>query len=452
MVSIISSCIIIPSEPTPNGLMNLSELDQIPGMKHVPPLLFFFKSNPAGTFSDLTQKLKDSLSKILVPYYPLAGRLSRIDGRFELDCNGHGVEFVEAKSNETKVVDDYIDFEPTEVVKDFIPSIDYNKIPLEEWPLLLVQLTKFRCGGVCFGIAFSHTVCDGWAQLMFFNAWTKLVREEDNCQVHGETMQPLHDRTFLNSTCHSLPRFDHREFKAPPVLLNCSATTKTEQEQSISVSVLRVSKEQIENLQKEAETKSTYEAIAAHMWRCACKARQGHTNQPTTILSVVDIRRKLKPQIPLNYFGNAILHTLTPTCLFGEILTHPLSYTAQKVRESIQILTDEYIRSVIDFVKIQRQGMDSLRVGSPTGYYYGNPNLNIGCATSLPVYDVDFGWGKPVYVGLGTFINVDGRSFIMPGPAGDGSIVITLRLQTQHMEAFKKFFYGDIGQFCKSKL
>ncbi|KAJ7949105.1 Hydroxycinnamoyl-CoA:shikimate/quinate hydroxycinnamoyl transferase [Quillaja saponaria] len=319
MVSITSSCIVIPSEPTPNGLMRLSDFDQIPGMKHAPSGLFFYKQNHNSiTIEDVTKKLKDSLSKILVPYYPLAGRLCSIQGRVELDCNAKGVQFVEAIcDDQAKVVDDYIDFEPTEAVKDFIPTIDYNTIPLEEWPLLLVQLTLLSCGGLCVGIAFSHTVCDGWSQFRVINSWTKLAKEGGNWVVDDEIMQPLHDRTFLNSIGHCPPRFDHREFKAPPSLLGCS-DTKTEQQKPISVAVLRVSRDQIENLKKEAQTNRTYEAIAAHMWRCACKARKGSTNQPTTILSVADIRNRIKPRIPPNYFGNTIVHTITPTCLFGE--------------------------------------------------------------------------------------------------------------------------------------
>ncbi|KAJ7949107.1 Shikimate O-hydroxycinnamoyl transferase [Quillaja saponaria] len=453
MVSITTSCTVIPSEPTPNGLMGLSHFDQIQGMKHAPSNLFFYKQDHnSSTIADVTKRLKDSLSKILVPYYPLAGRLCRIQGRVELECNAKGVQFVEAICDDQgKVVDDYIDFEPTEAVNDFIPTIDYNTIPLEEWPLLLVQLTRLSCGGLCVGIAVSHTVCDGWSQFRFINSWTKLAKEEGNWDVNNETMQPLHNRTLLKSMGHCPPRFDHREFKAPPALLGCS-DTKTEQDKPISVAVLRVSRDQIENLKKEAQTESTYEAIAAHMWRCACKARKGDTNQPTSILSVADIRNRFKPRIPPSYFGNAILPTLTPICLFGEILSNPLSYTAQKISESIQNLTDDYIKSTIDFVKIHQQCVDSLRIGSPTGHYHGNPNLNIGCLISLPAYDADFGWGKPVYFGVGSFISVDGRSFIMPGPAADGSIVINLRLQTQHMEAFKKFFYEDIGQFCKARL
>ena len=44
-------------------------------------------------------------------------------------------------------------------------------------------------------------------------------------------------------------------------------------------------------------------------------------------------------------------------------------------------------------------------------------------------------------------LNMDGKSVIMPSPVADGSLIIALRLQTQYMDSFKKFFYADMD--CK---
>ena len=61
---------------------------------------------------------------------------------------------------------------------------------------------------------------------------------------------------------------------------------------------------------------------------------------------------------------------------------------------------------------------------------------------SLPLYGLDFGWGKEVYMGPG---DVDGESsFLLPCPSGDWSLVVALCLQLVRMESFKKHFYEDI--------
>lgn len=69
--------------------------------------------------------LKQALSKALVPFYPMAGRLRRDDdGRIEIDCNGEGVLFVEAET--TSVIDDFGDFAPTLELRRLIPTVDYS--------------------------------------------------------------------------------------------------------------------------------------------------------------------------------------------------------------------------------------------------------------------------------------------------------------------------------------
>jgi omega-hydroxypalmitate O-feruloyl transferase len=44
--------------------------------------------------------MKEALSKVLVHYYPLAGRLSiSTEGKLIVDCTGEGAVFVEAEAN-----------------------------------------------------------------------------------------------------------------------------------------------------------------------------------------------------------------------------------------------------------------------------------------------------------------------------------------------------------------
>ncbi|GMP84175.1 hypothetical protein CsSME_00037798 [Camellia sinensis var. sinensis] len=77
------------------------------------------------------------------------------------------------------------------------------------------------------------------------------------------------------------------------------------------------------------------------------------------------------------------------------------------------------------------------------GAFYGNPNISITDWTRLPLYGVDFGWGKEIYMAP-RIIGHDGKAFILPGRDEDGSFLIPLQLQEAHMDAFKKFFYDDI--------
>jgi shikimate O-hydroxycinnamoyltransferase len=181
------------------------------------PLIFMYKPNNNNDDSILPfsyETMKTSLSRALVHYYPLAGRLRWAQGdRFELDCNAKGAILLEAYSESE--MDDLGDFAPTEAIHDLVPKVDYTT-PIEEWPLLFVQVTRFRCGGICVGIAISHTVVDGSSVASFISLWAKLAR---GVNLRPEEI-PFEDRTLLQSRQPlTPPRFDHIEFSKPPLLI-----------------------------------------------------------------------------------------------------------------------------------------------------------------------------------------------------------------------------------------
>ncbi|GJV25124.1 putative reverse transcriptase domain-containing protein [Tanacetum coccineum] len=68
------------------------------------------------------------------------------------------------------------------------------------------------------------------------------------------------------------------------------------------------------------------------------------------------------------------------------------------------------------------------------------PNLMINTWTRLPVYDVDFGWGRPMSV-TPAFIPIDGFILVLPSSINDGNMLIVASLQAQHMKLFRKFLH-----------
>uniref|UniRef100_A0A2N9FU64 Spermidine hydroxycinnamoyl transferase n=1 Tax=Fagus sylvatica TaxID=28930 RepID=A0A2N9FU64_FAGSY len=459
MITIKSISIVIPSEPTPGGLLHLSESDQVVQFSHA-SVIHIYRPNTntnTNTIPFSFETMKSSLSRALVHFYPLAGRLHWIEGgRLELDCNAMGVQLWEAYSDAK--LDELGDFAPIGVVQDLVPKIDYTT-PIEEWPLFLVQLTRFSCGGLCVGTALCHTMVDGISATHFISSWAKLARG-DNLEDHE---MPFLDRTVLRSSEPLMPlRFDHIAYTTKPPLLIGSKDAKEEQKKETSVTLLKLTKDQVEQLKKRAnyDTQlqdptirpySRYEAVAGHMWRCVCKARSidnNHDDQPTRVRLVVDVRNRLNPPLPQRYFGNAVFLTITSTCLYGDLLSKPLSYSAGKLREANERMTEEYIKSALDFLTSQKD-VSGLRSkfdvrGDTEGPFQGNPNLSLGSWINVPIYDIDFGWGKPVYVGPG-LLDTEGRSFIMPSGVADGSLNIAFCLQTQYMDSFKKYFYEDFN-------
>ncbi|KAK8471076.1 hypothetical protein PHAVU_003G140550 [Phaseolus vulgaris] len=442
-----------PMEPTKCGRVPLSEWDQIGTITHVPTIYFYRLSQNFHLFPNNTiaSNLKDSLSRVLVPFYPLAGRLRWIsNGRLELDCNAMGVQFVEAQSSSS--LEDLGDFSPSSEHHYLFPKVDYT-LPIHELPLVLAQLTKFKCGGISISMTISHAVADGPSALHFTREWARLAR--------GETLEkvPFLDwKVFRAGEPPSVPLTKchvHTEFNHPPLLLG-QTNNSEERKKKTTVAILKLSKFQVETLRKTANESwnrprngraySRYESVTGHVWRSACKARGHKEEQPTAVGICVDSRSRMEPPLPKEYFGNATLDVIASS-LAGDLMSKPLGYASSRIREAIERVNDEYVRSGVEFLKNQEdlsRFQDLYAVGSEKGPFYGNPNLGVVSWLTLPIYGVDFGWGKEVYMGPGTH-DFDGDSLLLPGPDGDdGSLLLALCLQVVHMDAFKKHFYEDI--------
>ncbi|KAK2407004.1 spermidine hydroxycinnamoyl transferase [Trifolium repens] len=178
-------------------------------------------------------------------------------------------------------------------------------------------------------------------------------------------------------------------------------------------------------------------------------------NQPSVLKFTAEIRNRIIPNLPKNYYGNALIQTSTRGYI-GEIKSKPLSYIAMKIREAHELITNEYIRSQIDVIR-SFENLDDARklfIGGEgkNATYFGNPNLHITSWMALPAYKLDFGWGKPFYFGLG-YVSPHDRGIIYLNPNGDDSVIVCMHFQFALMQIFKKFFYEDINElFTSAKL
>ncbi|KAH7544690.1 hypothetical protein FEM48_Zijuj01G0012500 [Ziziphus jujuba var. spinosa] len=454
-----------PEEKTWEGCQPLSELDQTGCIGHVPSLYFYRPSQnwltPANNVNTITNILKQSLSRVLVPFYPLAGRLQSIGrGRVQINCNSMGVPFIEAESDSE--LDEYFGdlyaAPPSLRYDKLVPNVDYSTTPIHERPLLLVQLTSFSsCGLVCLGISMSHTVIDGYSAFHFLSEWTRFARNKPL-----ETV-PFLDRkaAFRAGDPPLAPTIDNPPL---PSLSIHADKDKKKKGKSVASAILKLSKDQVERLKHMAnegrgETTRAYtrfESLAGYIWRCTCKARKHRMDHhPTGLAIYVDARSRMKPPLPKGYFGNAAVDVIA-TGDAVELVSKPLGFAASRVREAIERVTDAYVRSTINYLKNQPdltrfkdidepQSIDDLGFTS-TGI---KPDQFVVSWLTFPIYGVDFGWGDEIYFDPGTYEHFDGATFIMPSPSGDGSVIVALDLEAPYMETFKEDFYRDIHNSMK---
>ncbi|KAH7547504.1 hypothetical protein FEM48_Zijuj01G0317000 [Ziziphus jujuba var. spinosa] len=425
-INVKESTMVKPAEETPLRPLWNSNVDIVVPSMHTPSV-YFYRPTGASNFFDPTI-LKQALSKALVPFYPMAGRLRRDDdGRIEINCNAEGVLFVEAETN--SVIDDFGDFAPTLELRKLIPTIDYSG-GIHSYPLLVLQVTYFKCGGVSLGVGMQHHVADGFSGLHFVNTWSDMARGLDL------TIPPFIDRTLLRPRDPPQPAFHHIEYQPAPPMKSPRQNTDT-----TTVSIFKLTRDQLNKLKAKSKedgntiSYSSYEMLAGHVWRSVCKARALPVDQDTKLYIATDGRSRLQPPLPPGYFGNVIF-TTTPLAVAGDLMSKPIWYAASRIHDALLRMDNDYLRSALDYLELQPD-LSALVRGAHT---FRCPNLGITSWVRLPIHDADFGWGRPIFMGPGG-IAYEGLAFVLPSSANDGSLSVAIALQTEHMKAFEKLLY-----------
>ncbi|KAL5574428.1 hypothetical protein UlMin_016127 [Ulmus minor] len=416
--------IVKPAEKTPRRSVWLSDLDLINNGGHH-PFIYFYRPNGDPNFFN-PDLLKKALSQVLVPFYPMAGRFERdASGRLEINCNGEGVLFVEAESSST--IADFGDFVPSPQLQTLIPAIDYSS-GISSYPFFLSQVTYFKCGGVSLGIGVEYRAADGPAGFQFINTWSDIARGLDL------TIPPFFDRTLLRSRNPPQVLFNHIEYQLTPAMKIQMQNTKSP---PTKISIFKMSREQLDILKAKANVYSTYEVLTGHIWRCATKARALSGDEETRLYFPTNGRSsfssRLKPSLPLGYLGCVVFGAVS-IAMAGDIQTRPLSYSVSCVHQTLVRMDNDYLRSAIDYLKLNP---DTKRHGIHT---YKSPNLYITSWVRLPVYDADFGWGRPFYMGPAQMMP-EGKSFVFPCASKDGSLFVAMSLEHEHMNKFEKLLY-----------
>ncbi|XP_007033663.2 PREDICTED: shikimate O-hydroxycinnamoyltransferase [Theobroma cacao] len=429
-ISIKESTMVRPAQETPNQWLWMSNMDEIVIRSHIPTVYFYIPDGSSNCFD--VERLKGSLSRILVPFYPVAGRL-RFDEneRLELICNAEGVLFIEAEtSSEMDLLTG--DFTDSSQVWRLVPAVDYSG-GISSYPLFILQVTSFKCGGISIGVGVHHSLADGTSALNFINSWSDMARGIPLC------LEPLFDRTLLRARVPPTPKFHHIEYEPSPPLI----TESESHPKSSIVSVFNITADHVntlkaksqENIADTSTTKfSTFNVLAAHIWRCVTRARFLSNDQPTKLYMAVDGRSRLHPALPSEYFGNVIFTTAT-IAVAGDLQSEPITDTEKRIQKALTQMDNEYLRSILDYMELP--GVKDLARGSRTIH---SPNLGIVSWMRLPIYEADFGWGRPVYMRPAKVL-VEGLVYITRTPKNDGSLSVVTRLEASEMKLFGELLY-----------
>ncbi|KAM3337200.1 fatty alcohol:caffeoyl-CoA acyltransferase [Capsicum galapagoense] len=388
-VNILKTTTICPSQSPfgENHVLPLSHLDTDNNLNLTFRYLRVYLNHPSQQKpDDPYEVVTSSLSAALFHYYQFTGCLRRrpSDNRLELYCQvGDGVPVILSEVDCKLESINYLDDPDYSFAQKLVPD------PKDDEALtrpLILQLTRFKCGGWVFGTAVHHAMCDGMGSTLFFHAMAEIAR---GVNVNVTMIEPVWDRSSLLG-----PRKPPRvEFPVHEFLsLDRDSVPYLESGKPAVRECFEVKDEWLDRLkgflhEQSGSTYTTFEALGAFIWRAKAKASKILDDETVKFAYLTNIRRKVKPPLPAGYWGNGCV-PIYVQLLAKDLVNEPIWKAADAIKKSKNIITDEYVRSFIDFQELHYdEGITSgNRVSAFTDWRH------VGHET------VDFGWGGPVTV------------------------------------------------------
>ncbi|KAE9619004.1 putative benzyl alcohol O-benzoyltransferase [Lupinus albus] len=197
---------VTPAKPTPHEIKPLSDIDDQQGLRIQIPFIQIYRNEPSMEGKDPVQVIRQALAQTLVFYYPFAGRLREgADRKLMVDCNEEGVLFIEADADVT--LEQFGDAlqPPLPCFEELLYDVPGSEGILYT-PLLLIQVTRLKCGGFIVGLRFNHTMVDGAGILQFMTALSEMARG-----LHEPSILPVWDRELLCARDSPRITCNHRE-------------------------------------------------------------------------------------------------------------------------------------------------------------------------------------------------------------------------------------------------
>ncbi|KAL8227012.1 hypothetical protein R6Q57_016844 [Mikania cordata] len=416
-IEITATHIVKPSSPTPDNLKrhNLSLLDQLSPLVY-PPIIFFYDLK---LDSNLRPRLKSSLSRVLSSFYPYAGRVNE---DIFVECNDAGIPYSEA----------IVDCSLSDVLKRCDLCLMSRFVPLTEESMdldhtipLLVQVNMFKCGGIAIGVCSSHKIGDASNFFTFIREWAN-VSQSDNPVLVPEF-----------SISSRFPRLD---------FLNFDTGIKIQLNKKLVRKRFVLSASNISSLKAQATPCTRVQAVTALIWKCTMNAikKSAKPNIRSSIaMTLVNMRGRFNPPLPPTSFGNFVGSFLAEKHLDNDNEIE-LRGLVGPLRHGFQDFCDVYMKEVQDskdgtfailnYSKmigemLQRNGVEVFTFSSWCGF---------------PLYDIDFGWGKPRWISV---TNTPFKNGIMMMDTKEGNgIEVWVNLEEDVMAIFEQDH--DLLAYC----
>ncbi|KAJ4960659.1 hypothetical protein NE237_020569 [Protea cynaroides] len=446
--------ILRPCQQSKKQTIQLSGLDRIsPAILYT---IFFYNAPPTDhkllEGEDHIERMKKALEKLLVLWFPAAGRfrINEGTGKLEIDCNDEGVTFFTAVTD-SKFEDLGRLHEYKACYEELVPQL-IASADISENPLVVVQITKFACGGLAVGFGSSHALFDGAGSFNFLSSWAHISsgKPESDLVVPNHSRNSLLDAIFspdTSSVAASIYEQDHiaaiQDLYRIPVQAmtsddRCWETAlatfgQLDPQRGLQLLTISRKKEVVEKLKGIAieggklSKCSTFDVICAHVWRARVRALSLPQNTNICLQFPVDSRNRLQPTLGQNFTGNAFV-LASVSCLVKELQEEALHDTIRRIQAAKDAITDEYVKLYVKALESSDKFFPSMR------------ELTIVTDwMKFPFQALDFGWGKISSAAI-LATPVPETAYLMPNLEEPGAFLVRIGIGVHEVQNFIDIF------------
>ncbi|GAB2233404.1 hypothetical protein Drorol1_Dr00002626 [Drosera rotundifolia] len=357
----------------------LSFFEQFVPPYYTPVILFYNIDDGHGKL----HLLKQALSRTLTKFPPLAGRFHK---NMCINCNDEGILYVEARVDGAMM--DFLKDIDIMLLEKFLPCKKAYKEKMSEVVQAAVQVNVFECGGIAIGACFSHKIMDASSIDCFLRYWA----------ANFDTSDHVEEPILLDFTTASslFPPRDEVQYAD-------ESYVEQIEEDICSVKRFVFNASAIKSLKEKAASDSLpnpsrVEVISAFVWKQAHIALDKVNNtsgkgkgHKSYLTHVINLRKSSLSPLSKGCIGCLTLPSAA-SCN-GDEREKEIGWYVDRVHKSIQKINKEHLNRFRG-----EEGLALIWEGAEM-FLYGRDGL-YSCSSwcKLGVNDVDFGWGKPVWI------------------------------------------------------
>ncbi|KAL6626888.1 hypothetical protein ACP70R_030614 [Stipagrostis hirtigluma subsp. patula] len=411
-VTRISEGAVKPASATPEETLPLAWVDRYPTHRGLVESMHIFRSGADAA----PGVIRDALAKALVFFYPLAGRIveGAEAGAPAIRCTADGVYFAEAAADCSLEDVRFLERPLLLPKEDLVPYPGDDRWGVEPHnTIMMMQITKFTCGGFVMGLRFNHASADGMGAAQFINAVGDMARGLPEPKV-----MPVWDREKFPN-----PKIKPGPLPELPVL-------------ALDYIVLDFPTSYIDGLKKQYKEHSGkfcsgFDVLTAKLWQCRTRALNLEPDAEVKLCFFASVRHLLK--LDRGYYGNSI---------FPVKMSAPAEKVlGSSIMEVVDMIRQAKDRMAVEFFQFAKEETDK----DPFQMTFNYESIYVSDWSKLGFSEVDYGFGPPVFAG--PLVNNDfiASVVILKAPLPlDGTRMLASCVTKEHSEEFVRGMKEDL--------